>query len=132
MKTNGWLLLFGLILSTNCFARPEGVRLPNEMSGEEFISLCSSKILEAKEQQRDDTQIAFCTGFVKGVIHSHDSLAVLSEQPHERLFCLPKGRTDLELTAVVVSYMEAEPRALGSYLGNLVLAGLHNSFPCKN
>lgn len=102
-------------------------RFTGEMDGKEFLALCSSVGLASAHpaQRRNE---AFCTGYVKGVIHAHDGF--LSDEPSiKRHFCIPRGVSDLDFTRAAVKYLEAS--GVTDYLGTYTLAALHVTYRCK-
>lgn len=102
-------------------------RFTGQMNGKEFLSLCSSEGLAMPRpaQRRNE---AFCTGYVKGVIHAHDGF-LGSEPPIKRHFCIPRSVSDLEITRAVVKHLESS--GVTDYLGTYTLAALHVTYRCK-
>lgn len=102
-------------------------RFTGQMNGNEFLSLCSSAGLSRSlpSQRRNE---AFCTGYVKGVIHAHDGF-LSAEPPIERHFCIPRSVSDLDITRAVVKHLETS--GVTDYLGTHTLAALHVTYRCK-
>lgn len=102
-------------------------RFTGQMNGKEFLSLCSSEELAMPRpaQRRNE---AFCTGYVKGVIHAHDGF-LSSERPIKRHFCIPRSVSDLDITRAVVKYLETS--GVADHLGTYTLAALHVTYRCK-
>jgi len=103
------------------------LRFTGQMNGNEFLSLCSSAglAMPLPAQRRNE---AFCTGYVKGVIHAHDGF-LGSERPIKRHFCIPRSVSDLDMTRAVVKYLETS--GVTDHLGTYTLAALHVTYRCK-
>lgn len=104
-------------------------RFTGEMSGKDFLAKCSSTALLAAPAKRNEKDVAFCIGFVRGAIHAHESFLNSEEYHGERLFCIPRERSELDYTVAVFRWIE-RIGSRSSDVGNLILGGLHQVFPC--
>ena len=118
-KKSAFLLLGGLALSGNVFA----------MSGKEFLDQCSLDKLKSLDKPAYVTAITFCTSLVRGVIEGHYATAGYYEK--DRLFCIPQGKTYMDLTGEVVGRLGVEQKYQDKPFGGLAIIYLGRSFPCE-
>jgi Rap1a immunity proteins len=101
--------------------------------GKWFVEACSLDSLKKIEKENKDkylSQLAYCNAFVMGIIHGH--YASRAAYKREPLFCLPQGRSNLELTGDVVGIVQSQPERQNVFAAALALQGLARMYPCKN
>ncbi len=118
-KKNVLLLLGSLLLSGNVFA----------MTGKEYLDQCSLERLKSLEKPEYVTAVTFCTALVRGVIDGHYATAGYYEK--DRLFCIPQGKTYMDLTGEVVGRLGVEQKFLDKPIGGLAIVYLGRAFPCE-
>jgi hypothetical protein len=119
-----------LIVSTlMSFACPSSADIGD---GKWFVDACSLDSLKGIERESKDkyqSQLAYCNAFVMGIIHGH--YASRAAYRREPLFCVPQGRSYLELTADVVGIVQSQPERQDSFAAALAVQGLSRLYPCK-
>jgi Rap1a immunity proteins len=101
--------------------------------GRWLVEACSLDSLKKLEQENNDkylSQLAYCNAFVMGIIHGH--YATRAAYKREPLFCLPQGRSNLELTGDVVGIVQSQPERQSLFAAALALQGLARMYPCKS
>lgn len=119
LKKSVLLMLCGLVLSGNALA----------MSGKEYLDQCSLEKLKSLDKQAYGAAITFCTALVRGVVEGHNATAGYYEK--ERLFCVPQGKTWMDLTGEVVGRLGVEQKYLDKPFGGLAIIYLGRAFPCE-
>jgi len=113
-------------------------------AGNELITECNQHNSQSK-----NSLWAFCIGYVHGVIEEHEDLVVrifprpdVKLSDNERLiyqavsealvreYCLPDNATREQSALVVSKYLSDNPDNLNLVAPDLVLAALHNAWPC--
>ena len=101
--------------------------------GKWLVEACSLEALKGIEQQGKDkylAQLAYCNAFVMGVVHGHYASRAAYRQPP--LFCLPPGRSNMELTGDVIGIVQSQPERQAMFAAALALQGLARMYPCRN
>jgi hypothetical protein len=118
-KKSALLLLCGLVLSGNSLA----------MSGKEYLDQCSLEKLKSLDKPAYGMAITFCTSLVRGVIEGHYATTGYYEK--DRLFCVPPGKTYMDLTGEVVGRLGVEQKFQDKPFGGLAIIYLGRAFPCE-
>jgi Ssp1 endopeptidase immunity protein Rap1a len=119
----------GLPASTESKGTPE----PDiSRSGRDFSEVCSGMGSEGNRDParlfRDGTCLGWVAGFADGFL-VHDEL--LGVQRRDRLACVPRGVTTIQIVRVIQKYLADNPEKAHRatrYIASLALAG---AFPCR-
>lgn len=120
-----WLAAFGLafaVLATEVGAQPLGGFAL--YSGAELF-------IECKKPTGADS---LCAGFIAGTVDTlvaTDALLLEKKVLARRTFCPPAGTPLSGFQAVVVRYLEDNPREHHFFAASLVTAAVQGAFPCK-
>ena len=71
---------------------------------------------------------ALCQSYVLGVVDGHEAATGINKGAL-RVFCLPEGTFNAQLTDAVVSWLKAHPPEVQS-AAFAIFSGLRNQFPC--
>ena len=99
------------------------------LTGQEYLALCSLETLKSLQKPAQEARMAFCTGFVRGVIHGHYVTSKYYDK--DPLFCIPSERTYMELTGEVVSRLGVEKTNLDKPVSGLAIVYFSRAFPCE-
>jgi hypothetical protein len=124
------LLFVGTTAGTGQKSTPE---LPDiGRSGRDFLEVCSSIEVEGNKDSahihRDATCLGWVAGFAEGFL-VHDEL--LSVPRRDRMACVPRGVTTIQIVRVIKKYLEDNPGKAHRptrYIASIALAG---AFPCR-
>ena len=101
-------------------------------SGRDFLEVCSSAGSggggDAARMQRDATCLGWVEGFAEGFLVYGELLNVPKK---DRMACVPRGVTNLQLVRVIQKYLAENPGKAHRptrYVASIALAG---AFPCK-
>ena len=118
-KKSVFLLLCSLVIPSHAFA----------MSGKEYLDQCSLEKLKSLDKSAYGMAITFCTSLVRGVIEGHYATAGYYEK--DRLFCIPPGKTYMDLSGEVVGRLGVEQKFQDKPFGGLAIIYLGRAFPCE-
>jgi Rap1a immunity proteins len=71
---------------------------------------------------------AICQSYVVGVVDGHEAATGINKGAL-RVFCLPEGTLNVQLTDAVITWLKAHPPAVQSG-AFAIFSGLHDQFPC--
>ncbi len=101
-------------------------------SGRDFLEVCSSIEVEGNKDpvriQGDATCLGWVAGFADGFL-VHEEL--LSVPKGDRMACVPRGVTTIQIVRVIKKYLEDNPGKAHRptrYIASIALAG---AFPCR-
>ncbi len=101
-------------------------------SGRDFLEVCSSVDSEGNRDaariQRDSTCLGWAQGFTDGFLVYGELLSV---PRRDRMACVPRGVTTIQIVRVVKKYLAENPGKTHRptrYIASIALAGV---FPCK-
>jgi hypothetical protein len=101
-------------------------------SGSDFLEVCPSVEGEGNKDAARMQRDAMCLGWVEGFVDGflvHEEL--LNVPRKDRMVCVPRGVTTIQIVRVIKKYLADNPRKAHRptrYIASLALAG---AFPCR-
>lgn len=117
-----------------------GVPIPAfALTGAELLADCRASVERAsgKSMQVDPYKAGQCVGYLQGFGAGADVAALgasrdMSEYRKHRVFCVPRGATNLRVMRVVVDALSSQPQArLEQDARTTVGLALRRAFPCR-
>ena len=133
MKHNGWKMFLGAMLLCAAWLVTGNVHADQGYELEDFGLRSAQDLLEVctlePSHPHHEIALAFCYGFFEGAIHYAKALG--DSRLYANLVCPPAGTTRSEATAVIVTYLQANPQYGTEAPLDAAFRALIDKWPCQ-
>ena len=121
------LALFAALFSTASMSCAASDPMPRHYISSQQLNLFCNTVGKSDDEAR--LMRALCQTYVVGVVDGHELVALVSPKPL-RVFCLPEGIFNAQLTDAVIAWMKKNKVELNEPAAPSVFSALKDAFPC--